>query len=129
MKGISNKVKRMFFTIIGTLFLGIGLIGIIIPVLPTTPFLLLAAACYFRGSERLHRWLINNKIFGEFIRNYMAGKGIKTKQKITAIIFLWSVIILSIIFMVENLAIKGLLIFIAMVVGIHIAMLQSAHAQ
>ena len=119
----------MFFTIIGTLFLGIGVIGIIIPVLPTTPFLLLAAACYFRGSERLHRWLINNKIFGEFIRNYMAGKGIKTKQKITAIIFLWSVIILSIIFMVENLAIKGLLIFIAMVVGIHIATLQSAHAQ
>ena len=125
-KGVSIKVKRMFFTIIGTLFLGIGLIGIVIPVLPTTPFLLLAAACYFRGSERLHRWLINNRVFGEFIRNYMAGKGIKIKQKIIAIIFLWSVIILSSIFMVENIVIKGLLIFIAAVISVHIITLPIA---
>ncbi|MGD8565561.1 MAG: YbaN family protein [Candidatus Bathyarchaeota archaeon] len=116
----------MFFTIIGTLFLGIGLIGIVIPVLPTTPFLLLAAACYFRGSERLHRWLINNRIFGEFIRNYMAGKGIKTKQKIITIIFLWSVIIFSLLFMVKSIVIKGLLIFIAAIISVHIITLPNA---
>lgn len=120
MKGISDKVKRMFFIIIGTLFLGIGFIGIVIPVLPTTPFLLLAAACYFRGSERLHQWLINNQVFGEFIRNYMEGKGIKTRQKIITISFLWFMIILSLIYVVENLVIKGLLIFIAIAVSVHI---------
>jgi uncharacterized membrane protein YbaN (DUF454 family) len=120
MKGISDKVKRMLFVIIGTLFLGIGFIGIVIPVLPTTPFLLLAAACYFRGSERLHQWLINNRIFGEFIQNYMEGKGIKTRQKIITIAFLWFMIMLSIIYMVENLIIKGLLIVIAIAVSVHI---------
>ena len=126
MKDFSEKAKRMFFNIIGAVFLGIGFIGVVIPVLPTTPFLLLAAACFFRGSERLYLWLINNRIFGEFIRNYIAGKGIKAKQKFITAVFLWSLIILSVIFFIENLAIKGILIFIAIVVSVHIAILPNA---
>ena len=119
-------MKRVFFIIIGTLFLIIGIIGIIIPVLPTTPFLLLAAACYFRGSERLHRWLIHNKVVGEFIRNYLEGRGIKKRQKIITIAFLWFMIMLSLFYIMENLVIRGLLIFVAIVVSVHIAMLPTA---
>ena len=101
MKDISEKTKRMFFNTIGTVFLGIGFIGVVMPVLPTTPFLLLATACFFRGSERLYRWLINNRIFGEFINNYISGKGVKAKQKFITAVFLWFLIILSVFFLLR----------------------------
>jgi len=76
MRGTSDKVKRSLYIFVGTLLLVIGSIGVVIPVLPTTPFLLLAAACYIRSSERMHRWMLNNRIFGEFIRNYREERGI-----------------------------------------------------
>jgi uncharacterized membrane protein YbaN (DUF454 family) len=120
MSWISDKVKRLFFIVFGTFFLMIGFIGIIIPVLPTTPFLLLAAACYIRGSERLHHWLVNNRIFGEFIKNYMEGKGIKQRQKIFALIFLWLMIILSIFFIVDDSLLRIILLIIAITVSFHI---------
>jgi uncharacterized membrane protein YbaN (DUF454 family) len=66
---------RILLVIAGTLFVGLGIIGIFIPVLPTTPFLLLAAACYARSSRKFHEWLLNNRWFGDYIRNYLQGKG------------------------------------------------------
>jgi uncharacterized membrane protein YbaN (DUF454 family) len=123
MKGISEKIKRTIFTVFGTIFLIIGAIGVFIPILPTTPFLLLAAACYLRGSERLHRWLINNRVFGEFIRNYTEGRGIKQGQKIYTISFLWLMIIFSVIYVLKSSLFRILLLLIAMVVSIHIIML------
>ncbi len=123
MKGISEKIKRTIFTVFGTIFLIIGAIGVFIPILPTTPFLLLAAACYLRGSERLHRWLINNRVFGEFIRNYTEGRGIKQRQKVYTISFLWLMIIFSVIYVLKSSLFKILLLIIAMVVSIHIIML------
>ena len=123
MKGISEKIKRTIFTVFGTIFLIIGAIGVFIPILPTTPFLLLAVACYLRGSERLHRWLINNRVFGEFIRNYTEGRGIKQRQKIYTISFLWLMIIFSVIYVLKSSLFRILLLLIAMVVSIHIIML------
>jgi uncharacterized membrane protein YbaN (DUF454 family) len=123
MKGISEKIKSTIFTVFGTIFLIIGAIGVFIPILPTTPFLLLAAACYLRGSERLHRWLIYNRVFGEFIRNYTEGRGIKQRQKIYTISFLWLMIIFSVIYVLKNPLFRILLFLIAMVVSIHIIML------
>lgn len=123
MKGISEKIKRIIFIVFGTLFLIIGAIGVFIPVLPTTPFLLLAAACYLRGSERLHRWMINNSVFGEFIRNYMEGRGIRPGQKIFTIMFLWLMIIFSIFYVVDSFLLRILMFLIAMAVSVHIIML------
>ena len=123
MKGISEKIKSTIFTVFGTIFLIIGAIGVFIPILPTTPFLLLAAACYLRGSERLHRWLIYNRVFGEFIRNYTEGRGIKQRQKIYTISFLWLMIIFSVIYVLKNSLFRILLLLIAMVVSIHIIIL------
>jgi len=123
MKGISEKIKSTIFTVFGTIFLIIGAIGVFIPILPTTPFLLLATACYLRGSERLHRWLIYNRVFGEFIRNYTEGRGIKQRQKIYTISFLWLMIIFSVIYVLNNSLFRILLLFIAMVVSIHIIIL------
>jgi len=117
---ISDKVKRTLFVIAGTLFLIIGFIGVVIPVLPTTPFLLLAAACYIRGSKRIHYWMINNKVFGDFVKNYMERKGITFKQKVTTLIFLWLTIIISIYYFINNFPIIITLFVVAIAVSVHI---------
>ena len=73
---ISNKFFRYLLIISGTIFLGFGIVGIFLPILPTTPFLLLSAACYARSSQRFYYWLMNNKWFGNYIKNYNEGRGV-----------------------------------------------------
>jgi uncharacterized membrane protein YbaN (DUF454 family) len=94
-----RKVVRTLWFIAGTICVVLGAIGIVLPILPTTPFLLAAAACYYKSSERMHRWLLNNKWFGEYIRNYQEGKGLTKKTKITALTVLWITIGISTVFL------------------------------
>ncbi len=86
--------------ILGTFFVFLGVLGIFLPLLPTTPFLLLAATLYAKSSERFYCWLLNNKFFGNYIKDYRAGKGIDRKIKIWTISLLWGTILIS-IFIVE----------------------------
>ena len=104
----------------GTFFLIIGIIGIFIPILPTTPFLLLAAACYARGSKKFYNWLINNKWFGDYIKNYREKRGIPISVKIISITILWITIAFSIFIIVSYLLFQIILIIIAVGVTIHI---------
>jgi uncharacterized membrane protein YbaN (DUF454 family) len=83
-----SKFKKGLFVVAGTVSLGLGFVGIVLPVLPTTPFLLLSAACYYKGSERLHRWMLDNRLFGDYLRNYKEGKGIQPRTKIFTLILL-----------------------------------------
>ena len=83
----SNQLLKWILITAGTIFIGIGIIGIFIPILPTTPFLLLAAACYARSSTRFYDWLINNKLIGAYIKNYREGRGIPLKIKVFTIFF------------------------------------------
>ena len=115
-----DQIKKVLFVISGTLFLVVGVIGIFIPLLPTTPFLLLTAACYIRGSKKFYNWLIKNRWLGDYIKNYQDGKGIPLNVKIITIIILWLTIIISIILFVSNLIIQIILFFIAIGVTIHI---------
>ena len=117
-------VKRRLLIGAGTLSTGLGIIGIFVPILPTTPFLLLAAACYMRSSERFYRWLINNRIFGAYVRNYIEGKGMPVKIKMFTILLLWLTIALTIVFGVQNIVIKIVLICIAVGVTAHIALIR-----
>ena len=117
---ITEKIKRLFLILLGTIFLGIGSIGMILPILPTTPFLLLATACYIRGSPRIYQKLITNRIFGEFIINYMKGKGIKRRQKGIAIFSMWVMISITIVFFLNNSLLRILLLVIAGAVSLHI---------
>ena len=117
-------VKRRLLIGAGTLSTGLGIIGIFVPILPTTPFLLLAAACYMRSSERLYRWLINNRIFGAYVRNYIEGKGMPVKIKMFTILLLWLTIALTIVFGGQNKVIKTVLICIAVGVTAHIALIR-----
>lgn len=116
----ASRLKKGLFVVAGTVSLGLGFAGIVLPVLPTTPFLLLSAACYYKGSERLHRWMLNNRLFGDYLRNYKEGKGIPPKTKIFTLILLWSVISFSALFMLSNVIIQIILFAIAIGVSIHV---------
>lgn len=115
-----NKIVKWILIASGTILLGLGIIGIFLPILPTTPFLLLAAACYARSSEKFYNWLIKNKLFGSYIKNYREGKGIPLKVKILAITFLWITISLSVLLFIDVFWIRILLILMAVGVTIHI---------
>ncbi|MBU4293930.1 MAG: YbaN family protein [Actinobacteria bacterium] len=104
----------------GTFFIGVGIVGIFLPVLPATPFLLISAALYARSSKRFYNWLINNKIFGRYIKNYREGKGIPSKLKIITIALLWITIGCSAIFAIDIFWVRVILVIIAIGVTIHI---------
>jgi uncharacterized protein len=115
-----NKIGRISLIIAGSLSLVLGTIGIIVPILPTTPFLLLSAACYARSSQRFYNWLLNNRLFGVYIKNYREGKGVPGRIKYFTISLLWLTIILSVVYASENNYVRVLLICVAIAVSIHI---------
>lgn len=80
---------KLALNIIGSVAILLGMIGLFLPLLPTTPFLLLAAACFARGSERMHNWLLNHGVFGKLLRNYEEGRGIPARAKVLALLMMW----------------------------------------
>ncbi len=108
----------------GTISLALGLIGIFIPVLPTTPFLLLAAACYARSSQPFYHWLINNRLFGTYILSYREGRGLPFKVRFFTIIMLWLTIGLTVVVFINEGWLKIVLLAIALAVTVHIASLR-----
>ncbi len=118
-------MKRIFLSALGLLFTGIGIIGIILPLLPTTPFLLLAAACFATSSEKFYNRLLNNRRLGPFIKNYRENRGIPLKTKIFSITLLWAAILSSIVFSVDQTWLRILLFIIATGVTIHLLFLKT----
>ena len=96
-----NKLIRLLWIILGSLFVTIGYIGIFVPGLPTTVFLILAAGCYIRSSEKLYNCLINNKHFGQLIKDYYDGKGMPLKSKVIALSMMVIFCSFAIFFVVE----------------------------
>ena len=115
-----SNLVRAALLVLGTLFLAVGTVGILLPLLPTTPFFLLAAACYARSSKRIYHWLLYNRWFGSYIRNYREGKGIALKVKVLTLALLWGTIIYSAFFVVDALYWQIILLIIAVGVTIHI---------
>lgn len=74
----------------GSVCLGAGVIGIFVPLLPTTPFLLLAAALYMRSSPRLYAWLLANRYLGTYIRNYRERKALPRRVKVFTLALMWT---------------------------------------
>lgn len=103
----------------------LGVIGIFLPILPTTPFLLLAAFCYAKSSERFYTWLITNPLCGEYIRNYKEGLGVKLTHKLFTVILLWLTIGFSVLVIISNKWIKLSLVIIAIAVTIHVISLKT----
>lgn len=115
-----RDLKRTLLIACGTLSVALGVVGIFFPVLPTTPFLLLAAVCYARSSERFYHWLLTNHWLGEYIRNYREGRGIPLKQKVLTIALLWLSIGYAALFVVPLWWVKLILFGIATGVTIHL---------
>ena len=88
--------SKVVLNILGTVFLFIGVLGVILPLLPATPFLLLASACYVRGSETLHNWLMNHRYLGPYITNIRDKRGMPRRAKIVTITILWASLLYSI---------------------------------
>lgn len=92
-------IIRFLFNVIGIVAVVLGLIGIFLPLLPTTPFLLLAFACFMRGSPRMANWMLNNRIFGSYLQDFHSNRGITVKTKVYAISVLWVSLTISAWFM------------------------------
>lgn len=106
--------------ILGTLSLALGIVGIFVPLLPTTPFLLLTAALYFRGSSRLYQWLLSHKYFGPYIRNYRENKAIPLRAKVYSLLLMWGSVLYGIFFLLPLTGVKILMFLVAVGVTWHI---------
>lgn len=111
---------RMVLVLAGTGFVVIGIAGLFLPVLPTTPFLLVAAACYARASRRFYNWLLNNRIFGPAILEWQQFRSIRYRTKITAILLMSATLASSIIFFVEDSRIRLALVFLGITLAIYL---------
>ncbi|WP_368653967.1 YbaN family protein [Ornithinibacillus sp. 4-3] len=109
-----EQLRKIFLVIVGSISLALGVLGIFLPLLPTTPFLLLSAACYVRSSEKLYQKLITNKYVGKYIQNYRSGKGIPLKTKIFAVTLLWISMGYTVIFVIPLIAVKVMLTMIGL---------------
>jgi uncharacterized membrane protein YbaN (DUF454 family) len=114
--------RRRLLVAAGVLLVGLGVAGAFVPVLPTTPFLLLAAACFARSSERLHRWLLGNRVFGEYLRRYRCGEGLPLRSLIATLALLWVSLGASALFAVPDRLwwVRALLFVIGVGVTIHV---------
>ena len=91
-----NKLSRVFWFSLGMIFTGIGLIGVVIPGLPTTPLMILAAACFAKSSQRFYNWIINNRMFGEHVKNYREGNGIPKRSKPVILGTMWAFVLFAV---------------------------------
>ena len=124
-----DNLKKSLLVSVGTLALIIGAIGIFLPVLPTTPFLLLAAYCYARSSLKLYQVLLNNRVFGTFLKNYLEGKGMSMSYKALTLILLWLVMGATIVFAAHSTVLRITLAVVATGVTIHILSLKTISGQ
>ena len=91
-----SGLSRFLWLILGLLFVAIGLIGVVVPGLPTTPLMILAAACFAKSSQRFYDWVIANKMFGHHVKNYREGRGIPARSKRAIIPVLWIFVLFAV---------------------------------
>jgi uncharacterized membrane protein YbaN (DUF454 family) len=117
---VPQSLKRRLFVAAGTVALGLSVVGVIVPVLPTTPFLLLAAFCYMRGSQRLYAALLRNRFVGSYLRDYLEGRRMPRKKKIWTLAMLWCAMVLTAVLATDSLAVRVVLAVILAAVTVHI---------
>lgn len=119
------SLKKVLLIAVGMLSVGLGVAGIFLPLLPTTPFLLLSVWCFARSSDRFYDWLMNHRVFRIYIRDYLEKRGVPLKTKALALALLWSSIAFSVISVVSLLYVRLLLVLVASVVTLHILKLKT----
>ena len=116
----SPITMKIIFTIFGTISLILGIIGIFLPILPTTPFLLLTAALYFRSSPRLYDWLLKHPTLGPYIKNFREHKAIPLRVKIISVSLVWITLLYCALFVADAWWFKLFFVALAIAISIHI---------
>jgi uncharacterized protein len=121
---LKRFVKSVFLTA-GIASLVLGFIGIFLPLLPTTPFVLLAAYCFARSSERFHRYIMQHKTFGKMVTDFYENKIITVKTKIVALSSMWAMLLLSVIFFMPIIWVKLVVVGIGVAVSAYLLSFRS----
>ncbi len=124
----SKGPRRALWLALGSVTLTLGLVGVALPLLPTTPFLIVAAIAFARSSERAHRWLLSNRVFGRRLCDYLEGRGIPWKSRLHALLLLWVAITLTALLAIDALALRMLLFAIAGLVTLHVVTVPGSSA-
>jgi len=117
--------RRYLLITAGLISVVLAVVGIVLPLIPTTPFLLLAAACFVRSSDRLHNWLITNRLLGPYIRMYRKYSALTMQTKAGTLILLWVTIISSAVLVVDSWLVRLFLFLVAVGVTIHVLSLKT----
>ena len=121
---------KKLIALFGLISLGLGILGAFLPLLPTTPFILLSAALFAKSSDRLHHYLLEHKIFGPMIRNYNENKSISLKTKVISLSTMWASILYATFFVASGkIWLQALLLCIAIGVSIHILRFKTKREQ
>jgi uncharacterized membrane protein YbaN (DUF454 family) len=121
---VSGPVRSILIAA-GVLCAGLGIAGIFIPLLPTTPFLLLAAACFARSSDRLHHWLMTNRWVGDHISSYMEHRATTLATKVVSVTTLWCALALAAALFTESWVVRSLLLLVGVGVTVHLVTLKT----
>ena len=114
-----KRVRTIVLEFIGAILLGLGVLGVFLPIIPTTPFVLAAAFC-FSANPAMYNRIVNSPFFGEYIRAYREGKGIETKTRIKSIAFLWAVLVITMLFFMTEDWHRILLSIVGICVTVHL---------
>lgn len=110
-----SRARRYIYIITGILALALGVIGVFLPILPTTPFILLAAWCFYHGSPRFHAWIVNHPKFGPIIEEYGNEEGLTRETKIRALVMTWVAILLTSVFVLKTIQTRIIIILLALI--------------
>jgi len=109
---------RILFVVLGTISLGIGILGIVVPILPTTPFLLLTTYLYAKSSKRFHDWFISTKIYKKHLESFVETRSMTRKEKWTLMIFVDTMLMIT-FFLVDNIYVRILIISLIIIKHIY----------
>jgi uncharacterized membrane protein YbaN (DUF454 family) len=120
-----TRFARIAWVTVGHTAVGFAAVGAVLPLIPATPFLLIAAYCYSRGSLRFYNWLFTNRYFGHYLTDYRAGKGIPLRVKVLTLLFMWPSTIVMVLFVIPHLWLKLTVLVIPLALSVHILLLKT----
>jgi uncharacterized membrane protein YbaN (DUF454 family) len=120
LKGVLNRFKRFLFVTFGLMFLGLGIVGYVLPGMPGTIFLIIAAALFVRSSDRLYNFVVKNRLFGRHVKDFLETGAMPLKAKIISVVSIWIFSLISIFLAPYTWLFKGPVLILAIVGTIYI---------
>ena len=120
-----NKILKSLLILCGFFFTFLAILGAILPLVPTTPFLIMAAACFYRSSERFYHMIMYNKYFGHYLRDYKSGIGIPLRVKIMALVFTWTSTLVSVFVFIPFLWLEILVVVVNLAITVHLLLVKT----